>query len=158
MAIAIDVAARRIDAAVGDLVADQDQRVIGLAGSGLTRLWIGQELHGRIQRELSDEHPDYRVEVPLSAELEVDGWTLCLSGRADGVQYADDRPLRVDEIKTLHFAVDLHNLYLDERLERFRRQARLYALMLSTPERQVAARLLLVDIVSGEVESEDIEL
>ena len=158
MAIAIDVAARRIEAAVGDLVADQDQRVIGLAGSGLTRLWIGQELHTRIQRELSDEDPEYRAEVALAGELEVDGWTLCLSGRADGVQYAGDRPLRVDEIKTLHFAVDLHNLYVDERLERFRRQARLYALMLSGPEREVAARLLLVDIVTGEVESEDVEV
>ena len=95
MAIAIDVAARRIEAAVGDLVADQDQRVIGLAGSGLTRLWIGQELHTRIQRELSDEDPEYRAEVALAGELEVDGWTLCLSGRADGVQYAGDRPLRI---------------------------------------------------------------
>jgi len=157
VAITIDMAARRIEAAVGDLLADQDQRVIGLAGTGLTRLWIGQELHGRLQQELSAEDPDYRAEVPVAAELEVDGWTLRLSGRADGVQYAGDLPLRVDEIKTLHFAVELHNLYADERLERFRRQARLYAFMLSPPGQQIGARLLLVDIVTGDVETEDVE-
>jgi DNA excision repair protein ERCC-2 len=157
VAITIDVAARRIDAAVGDLVAEPDQRAIGLSGSGLTRLWIGQELHSRIQQELAAEDPGFRAEVPVSAELEIDGWTLALAGRADGVQYDGGQPVRVDEIKTLHFAVDLHNLYLDERLERFRRQARLYALMLSAPERPVAARLLLVDIVSGELESEELE-
>jgi DNA excision repair protein ERCC-2 len=157
VAISIDVAARRIDAAVGDLVAEQDQRAIGLSGSGLTRLWIGQELHARIQQELSADDPGFRAEVPVSASLEIDGWTLRLSGRADGVQYAGEQPVQVDEIKTLHFAVDLHNLYLDERLERFRRQVRLYALLLSTPERPVGARLLLVDIVTGELESEEVE-
>ena len=157
MAITVDLAGKRIEAAVGDLLAEQDQRAIGLAGTGLTRLWIGQELHARIQGELAAEDADYRAEVPVAAELEVDGWTLHLSGRADGVQYAGDRPLRVDEIKTLHFAVELHNLYADERLERFRRQVRLYAFMLSPPDQPIGARLLLVDIVTGDVESEDVE-
>jgi DNA excision repair protein ERCC-2 len=157
VSITIDLESRRIEASVGDLVGERDQRAIGLSGSGLTRMWLGQELHRRIQQQLADENSGYRAEVPVSFEIDVDGWTVLLSGRADGVGFAGDRPVRVDEIKTLHFAVDLHNLYIDERLERFRRQARLYALMLSPPSEPVSARLLLVDIVTGEVEAEEVE-
>jgi DNA excision repair protein ERCC-2 len=101
--------------------------------------------------------PEYRAEVPVSSEIQIDGWTVQLSGRADGVQYSNDEPVRVDEIKTLHFAVDLHNLYQKERLERFRRQASLYAYMLSTSRRQVEARLVLVDIVTTEAQDEEVE-
>lgn len=157
MSITIDLAARKIEASVGDLVGERDQRAIGLSGSGLTRMWVGQELHRRIQRQLSDDDPAYSAEVPVTCAIEADGWTVELTGRADAVQYDGDRPVRVDEIKTLHFAVDLNSLYVDERLERFRRQARLYALMLSPTDAPVEARLLLVDIVTGEVETEDVE-
>jgi DNA excision repair protein ERCC-2 len=88
--------------------------------------------------------------------MEVDGWRVEISGRADGVVIEDERVVRVDEIKTLHFAVDLHNLYADERLDRHRRQATLYALMLSDSEQPAAVRLILVDIVSHEERDEDI--
>jgi len=122
----------------------------------MSRLWIGQELHRRIQQELHEEDPSFDAEVPAAAELEIDGWTVHITGRADGVVSDDEGALRVDEIKTLHFAVDLYNLYANERLERFRRQARLYALMLSPPERPAAVRLILADIVSGDTRHEDV--
>jgi len=63
---------------VGDLVAEQDQRNIGLSGSGMARLWIGQELHAASNRSS-------RMKIPATArgttfaELEIDGWTLALS-------------------------------------------------------------------------------
>ncbi len=155
MAVEIDLEGRRILASVGDLLGEASQRAIGLTGSGLTRLWIGQELHRKVQAELSAE-PGYRTEVTVEDELPVDGWTVVLSGRADGVAYAGTEAVRVDEIKTLHFAVDLYNLYASERLERFRRQARLYAYLLSPPGRPIAARLILVDIVSGEQRVEEV--
>ena len=156
MAVEIDVAGRRIEVGVGDLLGEGAQRVIGLGGSGLTRMWLGQELHGRVQEELCGGEPDYRTEVAVSTELAIDGWTVCISGRADGVAFVDGRPIRVDEIKTLHFAVDLHNLYASERLERFRRQARLYAFMLSEPRHQPHVRLILLDIVTLERRNEEV--
>ncbi len=152
---AVDLEHRTITASVRDLAADQAQRSIGLGGGGLARLGIGQELHRRIQLQLAEDDPGYRTEVPLTARFEVDGWTLVVSGRADAVLYEGSSPVRVEEIKTLHFAVDLHTLYHQERLDRYRRQASLYAWMLGGEE--VDARLLLVDIVTGEVVDEDIE-
>ena len=155
--MSIDLGERTIEASVSDLVGEPDQRAIGLGGSGLSRMWIGQELHRRIQQEMVETETDYRPEVPLDIELSVDGWRVRIAGRADGVLFDAGVAVRVDEIKTLHFAVDLHNLYLEERLERYRRQIRLYALALAGDTCPMECRLLLVDVVSGEVQAEDVE-
>jgi len=146
----IDAGRRRICVSVGELCT-QGGRSIGLGGRGLSRLRMGQELHRKIQTELEEAEEGFVAELPLAGEFESGGWTLEISGRADGVCFDRGLPLRVDEIKTLHFAVDLSGLYADERLEPFRKQAAIYAWMLArrhgtAPE----ARLILVDIVSGE--------
>jgi len=154
--ISIDIERRTIHAGVRDLLGEPAQRSIGLTGTGLSRLWIGAELHRRIQRDLEASEPGFQSEVPVEMELEIDGWTVEIAGRADGVVFDGGRAVRVDEIKTLHFAVDLHNLYAQERLERFRRQAALYAFMVSEADRPAAARLILVDIVSHEEQDEEV--
>ncbi len=155
MSLSVDLENRVITASVGDLVGSGG-RVIGLGGSGMSRLWIGQELHRRRQAALEAEDPGFRSEVPLEREVEIDGWTLRLTGRADGVLYDNDTPIRVDEIKTLHFAVDLHGLYADERMEPFRDQLKLYAWMLTTGGAAPEARLTLLDIVSSEEKIETV--
>jgi DNA excision repair protein ERCC-2 len=152
----IDTEAKTIRAGVSDLLGEPEQRSIGLTGTGLSRMWIGSELHRRVQREFEETEPGYASEVPTQITLSIDGWTIEISGRADGVVFADNRALRVDEIKTLHFAVDLRNLYAEERLERFKRQAALYAYMLSDEDQPAAARLILVDIVSQEEQDEEV--
>ncbi len=156
MTISIDLDRRHLVASVADLAGEPGTRAIGLSGSGLARLWIGSELHRRLQSDFEAAEPGYRSEVPVELELEVDGWTVELVGRADGVVFAGDRPVRVDEIKTLHFAVDLHNLYVEERLDRFRRQAALYAFALAGEHPPPAVRLILVDIVSTEAKDEEV--
>lgn len=157
MTVAVDLERRRLTASVGDLVGEPTQRAIGLGGTGLARMWIGQELHRRVQADLAAVEPDYRAEAPVEMEVEIDGWTVVVGGRADGVAFEDGTPARVDEIKTLHFAVDLHHLYAEERIERFRRQARLYAAMLSAAGSPAAARLILVDVVTAEERAEEVE-
>jgi DNA excision repair protein ERCC-2 len=154
--VAVDLERRLVTAGVGDLLGETATRAIGLSGSGLTRLWIGSELHRRIQQSLVEDEPDFRAEVALELEHEVDGWTVRLSGRADGVAYREGRAVRVDEIKTLHFAVDLHNLYAEERLDRFRRQAALYAFMAAGDDPPPTVRLILVDIVTTEARDEEV--
>ena len=156
MTVVIDAENRVIRAGVRDLLGEPEQRSIGLTGTGLSRMWIGSELHRRIQGDLEATEPGFASEVPTQIELEIDGWTVEISGRADGVVFSEDRALRVDEIKTLHFAVDLHNLFANERLERFKRQAALYAFMLSDRDEPAAARLILVDIVSHEERDEEV--
>ena len=156
MTVTVDLERRLVTAGVSDLMGETATRAIGLSGSGLSRLWIGSELHRRLQQSLVEDEPGYRAEVALELELEVDGWTVRLSGRADGVSYRDGRAVRVDEIKTLHFAVDLHNLYAEERLDRFRRQAVLYAFMAADHEAPPTVRLILVDIVTTEARDEEV--
>ena len=58
MTVVIDAERRTIRAGVSDLLGEPEQRSIGLTGSGLSRLWIGSELHRRIQRDLevTDQH------------------------------------------------------------------------------------------------------
>lgn len=150
MSLSVDLSERRITAAVGELTGEGAGRVIGLGGSGLSRLWLGQELHRRKQNALEASESGFASEVPISTEIEIDGWQVSLVGRADGVLYDDRTAVRVDEIKSLHFAVDLHGLYADERLEPFRNQVRLYAWMLSSAGSPITARLILLDIVTGE--------
>jgi len=155
--LTIDLDRHHLIASVGDLVGDASTRAIGLSGSGLSRLWIGSELHRRVQEEYELAESGYQREVQTELEIEVDGWTVQLFGRADGVVFDDDgHPLRVDEIKTLHFAVDLHHLYVEERLDRYRRQAALYAHMLTSDGPPPAVRLILVDIVSTEQQEEEV--
>jgi DNA excision repair protein ERCC-2 len=154
--VVIDAERRTIRAGVSDLLGEPEQRSIGLTGTGLSRMWIGSELHRRIQHDLEATEPGFASEVPTQIELDFDGWTVEVSGRADGAVFSDSTVVRVDEIKTLHFAVDLHNLYAEERIERFRRQAALYAFMLSRPEQPAVARLILVDIVSHEERDEEV--
>ena len=156
MTISIDLDRRLFTASVGDLAGESTTRAIGLSGSGLSRLWIGSELHRRLQSDYEAAEPGYRSEVPVELSLEVDGWTVELTGRVDGVVFDNEQPIRVDEIKTLHFAVDLHNLYIEERLDRYRRQAALYALMLTGDGPPPAVRLILVDIISTEEKEEEV--
>ncbi len=153
--VRIDPSAHRIEVSVGDLVADPEARAIGLSAGGTLRARLGGELHRLLQRELAAE-PGYTAEVPVRRELEVDGWSVAVSGRTDGVLLAGGRPVRVDEIKTLHFATELHGRPDRSRLERYRNQLRLYAYLLATSEAEPAARLILVDITTGERRQEEV--
>jgi len=157
MAVCIDLAQRQVSASVGDLVGEHQQRIIGLAGSGLSRLWIGQELHRSVQEQLRSQEPEIETEVPTQLTVSVGEWQVRVNGRADAVAYDGEVPVRVDEIKTLHFAVELGTLFARERLEPFFKQAQLYAFMLSHQGAPAAARLLLVDIVTSEIRVEEVK-
>ncbi|NOZ78275.1 MAG: ATP-dependent DNA helicase [Acidobacteria bacterium] len=146
----------RIELSVSELIEGPGRRAIGLGGTGLSRMWLGQEIHRAVQEASAAEEPAYRAEVPVSRTLDIDGWQVRLSGRADGVVFSGDRAVRVDEIKSLHFAVDLHTLYFQELSETFRQQVMVYAALLSDPAEPAQARLLLVDIVTHEVRVEEI--
>ncbi len=146
----------RIELSVTELIEGPGRRVIGLGGTGMARMWLGQELHRAVQEASASEEPGYRAEVPIVRTIETDGWRVTISGRADGAVFSNGRVVRVDEIKSLHFAVDLHNLYFHEVSERFRQQLIIYAALLSEPATPATARLLLVDIVTQELQIEEV--
>ena len=78
----IDLQARRITFSVGALLGEAESRAIGLTGTGLSRMWIGQELHRRVQHELAQVDDGFEAEVPVHADLDIDGWQVSISGRA----------------------------------------------------------------------------
>ena len=71
MTISIDLDRHHLTASVGDLLGEASTRAIGLTGSGLSRLWIGSELHRRLQSDFEAAEPGYRSEVPVELEGEV---------------------------------------------------------------------------------------
>jgi len=151
----IDLAARTAVCSVHDLLPEAVARSLGVPGEGLSRLSVGAELHRIVQGRRRSEQRGYVPEVSVDATLELDGWTLRVLGRADGVeQHPGTRPA-VEEIKTLHFRSELHTPHAHERLERYRWQARIYAFCLF-PDGGATARLLLVDLGGEEERVEEV--
>ncbi len=154
MGVLADFGRRTLTVSVGDLVEGENPRRIGLGGGGRARLRLGQRLHTRLQAELAEES-GFRSEVPVVRTVEIDGWTVEIHGRADGVLEADGRILRVDEIKSVELGSSSGGVP-EAVLERYRRQVRLYAWLLARPPVLPAARLLLVDVVTGRVQVESV--
>ena len=145
MVARIDLAGKTAVCSVHDLLPEAAARGLGMPGEGLSRLSVGAELHRVVQGRRQSEQRGYEPEVAVDATLEIDGWTLRILGRADGVERGGAAPAAVEEIKTLHFRSELHSPHAHERLERHRWQARIYAFCLF-PAGDAAARLLLVDL------------
>jgi DNA excision repair protein ERCC-2 len=150
-----DLDNRALSCSVHDLIRDPSQRAIAAGREGLSRLTVGAELHRVVQRERAATDSDYRPEVGIDTTFEIDGWTLRVLGRADGVSRTADGKGLLEEIKTLHFRTELHTIFAEERLERYRWQARIYACCLF-PDGDAAARLLLVDLGGEERRTEEV--
>ena len=155
MAVKVDLERREVTCSAHDLLLDPLRRSIGMPGEGLARLSVGAELHRIVQAGRCAADPAYTSEVAVDARFAVDGWSLRILGRADGVTRDDDGRAVVEEIKTLHFRTELHHLFAHERLERYRWQARIYALCLF-PDGAAATRLVLVDLGGEDERVEEI--
>lgn len=75
---------------------DIDSRLTG--GAAVSAMAEGARLHKKLQKEAG---PSYRPEVTLKTVREFDGFSLCVSGRADGIFKMPDGTSVIDEIKTV---------------------------------------------------------
>ena len=154
----IDWDERRIACSVGDLVADPAHRKIGASrGESFRRMWLGQEIHTRRATERAGEDPFYRAEVHVVHEIALEGWTVKVTGRIDGLSVDPERKLIiVEEVKSLHFDLELDALLRSERLQRHLFQLMLYSLFLLSQKGEEYAgwefrpQLVLIDLVSGD--------
>ncbi|MGA7617135.1 MAG: ATP-dependent DNA helicase [Thermoanaerobaculia bacterium] len=154
----IDYEAREIVCSVGDLVYPQTYRRIGAErGEGFRRMWIGQDIHlARAEARAADD-PFYRPEVVVSHTVEIDGWSVTVAGRIDGLSVDRERNhILVEEVKSLHFELELEALARSEKLQRHLYQLMLYALFLSRmPDYEgfsIEPQLVLIDLVGGDTE------
>ncbi|HET7712914.1 MAG TPA: ATP-dependent DNA helicase [Thermoanaerobaculia bacterium] len=159
----IDFDSRSLTCSVGDLVHESTYRRIGVErGDGFRRMWIGQDIHSRRADLRAAEDPFYRPEVHVSYTAEVRGWDVTVTGRIDGLSIdRENRRISVEEVKSLHFDLELEALYRSEKLQRYLYQLLLYSFFLSRQpdyaDFTFAPQLALIDLVSGETKLVDAE-
>ena len=159
----IDFDQRSITCSVGDLVHEASYRRIGVErGDGFRRMWIGQDIHSRRADLRAAEDPHYRPEVHVSYRTESRGWSITITGRIDGLSVDREKQhIGIEEVKSLHFDLELEALYRSEKLQRHLYQLLLYALFLSVQQEyagfELAPQLVLIDLVSGDTKTIDAE-
>jgi len=161
--VRIDFDARTINCSVGDLVNESTYRRIGVErGDGFRRMWLGQDVHSRRAEERAGEDRNYRAEVHVVHRTEIRGWNVTVTGRIDGLSIDKENGLvSIEEVKSIHFDLELEALYRSEKLQRHLYQLMLYALFLSNqPELasfEFKPQLVLIDLISGEAKTVDSE-
>jgi DNA excision repair protein ERCC-2 len=102
VALRYDDADKRITLSVHDLVEAgpaSGHLVLEVPQSRAARMAAGRAVHTREQERRADEDTTYQAEVSLTATFEVDGWTVVLQGRVDGLLEEGQRTV-VEEVKS----------------------------------------------------------
>jgi DNA excision repair protein ERCC-2 len=160
----VDHEKREIVCSVGDLVYETTYRRIGVErGDGFRRMWIGQDIHTRRAEIRSADDPHYRAEVHVVHRTQVGRWSVTVQGRIDGLSIDKDAGVvTIEEVKSIHFDLELEALYRSEKLQRHLDQLLLYSYFLSgQPDLAgftFAPQLVLIDLVSGDAKTIDAEL
>jgi DNA excision repair protein ERCC-2 len=161
--VRIDHDKQEIVCSVGDLVYESTYRRIGVErGDGFRRMWIGQDIHTRRAEERAGADPFYRAEVHVVHRKAVGAWSVTVTGRIDGLSIdRDAKRVTIEEVKSIHFDLELEALYRSDKLQRHLYQLLLYSYFLSSqPELEgfeFAPQLVLIDLVSGEARTIDTE-
>jgi DNA excision repair protein ERCC-2 len=150
-----------ISCSVGDLVYESTNRRIGVErGDGFRRMWIGQDIHLQRAEQRAAEDPFYKSEVTVSHETVVGDWKITVAGRIDGLSVdRENRRIVIEEVKSIHFDLELEALRRSVRLQRHLYQLMLYAYFLSLREEYAGYRfepqLVLIDLITNDVEIVD---
>jgi DNA excision repair protein ERCC-2 len=161
--VRVDYEKQEIVCAVGDLVYESTYRRIGVErGDGFRRMWIGQDIHTQRAEQRAGEDPRYRAEVHVVHRTSLGGWSVTITGRIDGLSVDKEaKRVNIEEVKSIHFDLELESLMRSEKLQRHLYQLLLYAYFLSSqPDFEGFAfepQLVLIDLVSGETKLVDAE-
>jgi len=159
----VDHEKREIVCSVGDLVHESTYRRIGVErGDGFRRMWIGQDIHTKRAEQRAGEDANYRAEVHVVHRTQMGAWTVTVTGRIDGlsVDKAEKRVV-IEEVKSIHFDLELEALYRSDKLQRHLLQLLLYSYFLSSqPDFEgftFVPQLVLIDLISGDAKTIDAE-
>src|SRR5688500_20288156 len=95
-------------------------------------MWIGQDIHTRRADERAAADPHYRAEVHVVHRTSIGGWGITITGRIDGLSVdKDGRLVSIEEVKSIHFDLELEALYRSDKLQRHLYQLLLYSYFLS---------------------------
>ncbi len=102
MSVRIDLKNKKVTLGVGDLLAEALATAGRVGGvSAFVRMALGREAHTDHQRAQA-QHAGYASEIAVRHKTEVDGFTVTLQGRIDGVFRGE--PTVVEEIKSVVLA------------------------------------------------------
>jgi len=152
----IDREARSLVCSVGDLVYENTYRRIGVErGDGFRRMWLGQDVHSRRAELRAGEDANYRAEVHVVHRAECRGWNVTVTGRVDGLSVdREEKRVTIEEVKSIHFDLELEALQRSDKLQRHLYQLLLYSLFLSSQPDfesfEFVPQLVLIDLISGE--------
>ena len=157
----VDHDKREIVCSDGDLVYESTYRRIGVErGDGFRRMWIGQDIHTKRAEIRAAEDPHYRAEVHVVHRTHMGPWSVTVTGRIDGlsVDKANKRVV-IEEVKSIHFDLELEALSRSEKLQRHLYQLLLYSLFLAAQPDfagfEFVPQLVLIDLVSGDTKIVD---
>jgi DNA excision repair protein ERCC-2 len=159
----IDHEARTLVCSVGDLVYENTYRRIGVErGDGFRRMWIGQDIHTQRAELRAAEDPHYRAEVHVVHRVVLRDWNVTVTGRIDGLSIdSEAKRVTIEEVKSIHFDLELEALSRSEKLHRHLYQLLLYAYFLSSQPDfagfEFAPQLVLIDLVTSETKVIDAE-
>jgi DNA excision repair protein ERCC-2 len=157
--VRVDFDSRQLFCSVHDLIEEPSLRRFGLErGDGFRRMWLGQDIHIRRADLRAGEDPNYRAEVWVSHRLTQGQWDITISGRIDGLSVdRKGKQATIEEVKSLHFDLELEALTRSPKLQRHLFQLMLYAWFLSLqPEYEGYAfhpQLVLIDLISDRTET-----
>src|SRR4051812_12163047 len=159
----VDHEKREIVCSVGDLVHESTYRRIGVErGDGFRRMWIGQDIHTQRAELRAGEDKNYRAEVHVVHRVEVRNWSCTITGRIDGLSIdRDKQTVSIEEVKSIHFDLELEALYRSEKLQRHLYQLLLYSYFLSNQPELAGftflPQLVLIDLLSSDTKVIDTE-
>jgi DNA excision repair protein ERCC-2 len=146
--LSVSLEKRQILASVRDLVAWPPDPPRPTGWLPRARAELGAGVHARHRTERERLVPGYAAEVPVALTCDMDGFTVRLTGRADGVVTVRDEAsgqenIVVEEVKSVGIGTP--------RTAGFRLQLRLYALCLARarPGVTVRCRLVLTSVIDG---------
>jgi len=157
----VDHEKKEIVCSVGDLVHESTYRRIGVErGDGFRRMWIGQDIHSKRAEQRANDDPHYRAEVHVVHRTTIGAWSITITGRIDGLSIDKEAKIvSIEEVKSIHFDLELETLMRSDKLQRHLYQLLLYAYFLSgQPDLEgfeFKPHLALIDLVSGEAKIVD---
>jgi DNA excision repair protein ERCC-2 len=163
MAMRVDHEARALVCSVGDLVYENTYRRIGVErGDGFRRMWIGQDIHTQRAELRAAEDPHYRAEVHVVHRTTVREWNVTVTGRIDGLSVdKEGKRVTIEEVKSIHFDLELEALSRSEKLHRHLYQLLLYSYFLSSQPDfdgfEFVPQLVLIDLVTSDTKVVDAE-
>lgn len=152
MSVVIDSGAKAVFLSVRDLAEETGFSRIGADRGGWTSFALGTEVHERVLASRMAADPDYRKELHVRHQLQIDDWFVTITGRIDGAREGLDG-WHIEEFKTASLLPGAARRS-GAGFERHRRQLLVYCDLWVQLGRKVAsASLVYVDAETGSEDS-----